>query len=91
MRLNRVEVGCLPREISEECLWGEDWETTQVGASGPTEIYRGLCKSQRGKSGPACLTVLSTTTPGLFMGMDGMPRTHPSILRAQVGNHGCPT
>lgn len=33
----------------------------------------------------ACLTVLSTTTHGLFMGIDGMPRTHPSVLRAQVG------
>lgn len=29
--------------------------------------------------------LLSRTTPGLFTGTDGMPRTHPSALRVQVG------
>lgn len=35
--------------------------------------------------GAACPAVLSTTTSGLFMGIEGTPRTHPSVLRAQVG------
>lgn len=32
----------------------------------------------------------SAATPGLFMGPAGMPRTHPSVLRAQEGECHCP-
>lgn len=88
----RPKVGLLLGEMSEECLHEKYWETTVRSQGASTEIYRGQCKAQGGGSGlmgeggsAACLTVLSTTTHGLFMGIDGMPQTHPPVLSAQVG------
>lgn len=40
-----------------------------------------------GEGGSAtCPTVLSPTTPGLFMGTDGTPRSHPQFSELKWGN-----
>lgn len=74
----------------EECLRNVDGRKTGKHSRDRVGLLRfaspgwgpGLMQE---KGSAARLPVLSRTTPGLFMGTDGMSRTHPSALRVQVG------
>lgn len=92
MRPNGVQVALLLGQLSEEWLREKDAETTVRSQGGSAEIHRGRCEPQVGvwSDGGRRLrhlpTVLSPTTPGLFMGTDGTPRSHPQFSELKWGN-----
>lgn len=76
------------RNTGKQQSWGPGWVPKFSEDNLSPSV--GVCSD--GGRGLCCLPNSALhTTPGLFVGTDGMPRTHPSGLRAQVGEHWCPT
>lgn len=85
-------MGLILGEMSEECLYGKDWETIGLGARvGMLRFTEDSASPRAGVwsvgGGGLCYLPNSALQhrPGLFMGPEGMPRTHPSVLTTQVG------
>lgn len=83
------------RSFWDNCLrngYVRKMQKQPLGARAGLLRFRGRCEPQVGvwSDGGRRLrhlpTVLSPTTPGLFMGTDGMPRSHPQFSELKWGN-----